>query len=138
MTDEKCPICGKWKNFSSLCLNLELGLCPGHADEDLTAIESEMNMSRGDHIKLLNEPEAPPEQPQQQQPFPRTNVQFGPLGAGFVVQIQLADDIAIVKAFNGEAEEQIANILIQRHKEVRERQRNELAVLRHVNTHRND
>lgn len=87
-------------------------------------------------IKLVGTPEETPAQPQPQT-YPRTNLQFGPLGAGFVVQIQLADDIAIVKAFNGEAEEQITDILIKRRKEVRDIQRKELEVIRHVNTHKN-
>lgn len=72
-------------------------------------------MSRGDHIKLIGEPEQP-----EQLPFPRTNLQFGPLGSGFAVQILLADDIAITKAFSGQAEDELCNILIERRKQARE------------------
>jgi hypothetical protein len=88
-------------------------------------------MSRGDHIKLLNEPETPPEQPQTA-PFPHTDLRFGPLGGGFAVQIQLADDIAILKAFNGEAENQICDILIQRRKAFKQQQTEQLAVIKHI------
>lgn len=38
LRDEKCSVCGKWENFSSSWINVGLGLCPGHDDEDLTAI----------------------------------------------------------------------------------------------------
>ena len=91
---------------------------------------------RSDHIKLLNEPETPQEQPQPA-PFPHTNLQFGPLGGGFAVQIQLADDIAIVKAFDGNAESQICDILIKRRQEFRQRQSEQLAVIKHVNASKN-
>jgi len=90
---------------------------------------------RGDHIKLLNEPETLQDAPQP--PFPHTNLQFGPLGGGFAVQIQLADDIAIVKAFDGNAESQICDILIKRRQEFRQRQSEQLAVIKHVNASKN-
>lgn len=77
--------------------------------------------------KLLG---APDDQLAQPPPFPRTNLQFGPIGTGFAVQIQLADDIVIVKAFSAEAEEQICNILIQRRKELKQRQLEQLAVMK--------
>ncbi len=73
-------------------------------------------MSRGDNVKLLNEPEEAP----QQLAYPRTNIQFGPLGTWFAVHIQLADDIAIVKMFDARAEEELCNHLLQRRKELRQ------------------
>jgi hypothetical protein len=55
------------------------------------------------------------------------------------MQIMLANDIVIVKSFDGQAEEQICDLLIKRRKERKEQQANELAVIRHLNTHgRND
>lgn len=94
-------------------------------------------MSKGDQVKLLNEPETQPAQPQPPL-FPRTNLQFGPLGAGFVIQIQLADDIAIIKGFDGNAENQICDILIQRRKELKQQQLDQLAVIKRVNASKNN
>lgn len=91
---------------------------------------------KSDHLKPLIEPAAPEEQPQQL--FPRTNLQFGPLGGGFAVRIQLADDIAIVKAFDGQAENQICNILLQRRKALKQQQVEQLAVIKHVNASKNN
>lgn len=86
-------------------------------------------MSRGDHIKLLNEPGQPAQQPT----YPHTNVQFGPVGAGFAIQILLADDIAITKAFTGQAEDELCNLLIQRRKQAKE----QLAAIQHINNTKN-
>lgn len=72
-------------------------------------------MSRGDHIKILDEPEQP-----QQPTFPHTNLQFGPLGGGFAVNLMLADDIVITKVFNGQAEAELCELLLQRRKQMRE------------------
>lgn len=91
-------------------------------------------MSRGEHIKPLNAPEPPEQQPL---PFPRTNLQFGPPGSGFAVQLLLADDIAITKAFSAQAEEEICNILIQRRKERKEQERLALATIQHINQTKN-
>lgn len=85
-------------------------------------------MSRGDHIKLLNEPEPAP-----QPTYPRTNIQLGPVGGGFAIQILLADDIAITKAFTGQAEDELCNLLIQRRKQMRE----QLAAIAHINNTKN-
>lgn len=86
-------------------------------------------MSRGDHIKLLNEEQQATLQPS----YPHTNIQFGPLGGGFAIQILLADDIAITKAFNGQAEEELCNLLIQRRKQAKE----QLAMVQHINNTKN-
>lgn len=91
---------------------------------------------KSDHLKPL-EPVAPTDTPQPA-PFPHTNLQFGPLGGGFAVQIQLADDIAIVKAFDGQAEDQICNILLQRRKALKQQQVEQLAVIKHVNASKNN
>lgn len=72
-------------------------------------------MSRGDHIKLIGEQE-PPQQPT----YPHTNIQFGALGGGFAIQILLADDVAITKAFNGQAEANLCDLLLERRKQAKE------------------
>lgn len=77
-----------------------------------------------DKLKLVGEPETSPQPPT----FPHTNIQFGPIGGGFAIQILLADDIAITKAFNAQAEDEICNILIQRRKQVKE----QLAAIQHI------
>lgn len=92
---------------------------------------------KSDHLKPLVEPASPAETPQPA-PFPHTNLQFGPLGGGFAVQIQLADDIAIMKAFDGKAEDQICDILLKRRKALKQQQSEQLAVIRHINTHKNE
>jgi hypothetical protein len=69
-----------------------------------------------DKLKLIGaEPEAPPPPT-----YPRTNLQFGPIGSGFAIQILLADDIAITKAFTAQAEDDITDLLIKRRKEVKQ------------------
>ena len=83
----------------------------------------------------MSEEEKPAENAQPL-PFPRTHVQFGPLGAGFQLQILLSNDLAIIKSFDAQAEGQIGDLLLQRRKEVKELQRKELQVIRHVNTHK--
>lgn len=85
-------------------------------------------MSRGDHIKLIGEQEPPP-----QPTYPHTNIQFGAPGGGFAIQILLADDIAITKAFSGQAEEELCNLLIQRRKQVKE----QLAIIQQINQTKN-
>lgn len=70
-------------------------------------------MSRGDHIKLLNELDPEPVHPQ----FPRTNIQFTPVG--FAVQVWFADDILFAKVFDAQAEAHLCDMLIERRKQAR-------------------
>jgi hypothetical protein len=82
------------------------------------------------NIKLVGvpEPEAPP-----QPTYPRTNLQFGPIGGGFAIQILLADDIAITKAFTAQAEDDITDLLIKRRKEVKQ----QLEMVRNIERSKN-
>lgn len=89
-----------------------------------------------DKLKLIGAPEEAPTAAQPQ--FPHTNLQFAPIGGGFAVQILLAPDISITKAFDGEAEEQITDILIKRRKDRKAAEANSLALVRRVNASRND
>lgn len=52
---------------------------------------------------------------------------------GFAIQILLADDIAITKAFTGQAEDELCNLLIQRRKQMKE----QLAAIQHINNTKN-
>jgi hypothetical protein len=70
-------------------------------------------------------------------PFPRTHFQFGPLDGGFAINVMLTNDLIITKVVDAQAEEQICDIMIQRRKERRERQRNELAVIRNIRQSKN-
>lgn len=69
-------------------------------------------MSRGDHINIPGEPEQP-----QQPTYPRTNIQFTPVG--FAIQIWFADDILFAKIFDAQAEAQLCDMLIERRKQAR-------------------
>lgn len=69
-------------------------------------------MTRGDHIKLVGEPEQP-----STSTFPQTNIQFTPVG--FAVQVWFADDILFAKVFDAQAEAQLCDMLVERRKQAR-------------------
>ena len=71
-----------------------------------------------DKLKLVGVPETP-EEPQKPT-YPHTNIQFGPLGSGFAINIVYANDIVTTKVFDGQAEAQLCDMLMQRRREARQ------------------